>query len=113
MQHNKLQLRQFPELERGVVYVRTAYPGASASTVQGFVTAPLQQSIASARGVDYITSESGPGSSTINVNIRLGENTTEVMSEVIARVNEARGRLPREIEDPVVTTAAGGDALMY
>jgi multidrug efflux pump len=66
---SKLTLRQFPELERGVVYVRTVYPGASAATVQGFVAAPLQQRIASARGIDYITSESGPGVSTINVYI--------------------------------------------
>jgi hydrophobe/amphiphile efflux-1 (HAE1) family protein len=109
----KISLREFPELERSVIYVETFYPGASARTVQGFVTTPLQISIAGARGIEYVTSSSNPSLSEIEVHVRLGENSSEVLSEVIAKVNEARGDLPRDVEDPVVTTAAGGDALMY
>lgn len=109
----RVDIREFPELERSVIYVETFYPGASARTVQGFVTTPLQISIAGARGVEYMTSTSNPGMSEIEVHVRLGEDGSAVLSEVIAKVNEARGDLPREIEDPVVTTAAGGDAMMY
>lgn len=109
----KLPVREFPLLEKGQININTFYPGASARTVQGFVTDPLQHRIASARGVEYLTSNSNPGSSSITVHIRLGENTSEVLSEVIAKVNEARSELPREIEDPVVSTSDGGDALMY
>ena len=110
---SRISLREFPELERSVIYVETVYPGASARTVQGFVTTPLQISIAGARGVEYMTSASNPGSSEIEVHVRLGENSSDVLSEVIAKVNEARGDLPRDIEEPVVTTATGGDAMMY
>ncbi|NND67354.1 MAG: MMPL family transporter [Halioglobus sp.] len=110
---SRVGLREFPEIERSVIYVETLYPGASARTVQGFVTTPLQVSIAGARGVEYMTSSSNPSISSIEVHVRLGENTSDVLTEVIAKVNEARGELPREIEDPVVTTAAGGDAMMY
>lgn len=109
----KVSLREFPELERSVIYVETAYPGASARTVQGFITTPLQISIAGARGIEYMTSSSNPGYSEIEVHVRLGENSADVLSEVIAKVNEARGDLPREIENPVVTSASGGDAMMY
>ncbi len=110
---SRINLREFPELERSVIYVETVYPGASARTVQGFVTTPLQLSIAGARGVEYMTSGSNPGFSEIQVYVRLGENSSDVLSEVIAKVNEARGDLPRGIEEPVVTTASGGDAMMY
>ncbi|MCX2981076.1 multidrug efflux protein [Halieaceae bacterium IMCC14734] len=110
---SQLEIRQFPELEKSVIYVNTFYPGASASTVQGFVTTPLQNSISAARGVEYLTSTSSPGSSRIQVHVRLGENTSEVLSEVIAKVNEARSTLPREIEDPIASTSTGGDAMMY
>ena len=110
---SQISVRHFPELERSVVYVETFYPGASARTVQGFVTTPLQLRIAGARGIEYMTSTSNPGISQIEVHVRLGENSSDVLSEVIAKVNEARTDLPREIEDPIVTTAAGGDALMY
>lgn len=110
---SKVSLREFPEIERSVIYVETIYPGASARTVKGFVTTPLQVSIAGARGVEYMTSSSNPGYSEIQVHVRLGENSSDVLSEVIAKVNEARGDLPRDIEDPIVTTASGGDAMMY
>ena len=106
-------MREFPELERSVIYVDTIYRGASARTVQGFVTTPLQIRIAGARGIEYMTSSSNPQLSEIEVHVRLGENSSDVLSEVIAKVNEARGDLPRDIEDPVVTTASGGDAMMY
>jgi multidrug efflux pump len=110
---SELQLREYPEVERSVISVKAAYRGASARTVQGFVTAPLQRRIAAAKGVEFVTSESNPGVSDIQVHVRLGENSTEVMSEVITKVNEARFELPREVEDPVVTNRTGGDAMMY
>ena len=109
----QLSLRQFPEVEKSVIFVHTVYPGASARTVQGFVTAPLQRRIAAAKGVEYVTSESNPSSSEIKVYVRLGENSTEVLSEVITKVNEARFELPRDVEDPVVTNRTGDDAMMY
>ncbi len=110
---SQIGVRQFPELERSVIYVETFYPGASARTMQGFVTTPLQLKIAGARGIEFMTSKSDPGVSQIEVHVRLGENSSDVLSEVIAKVNEARTDLPREIEDPIITTATGSDALLY
>ncbi|KAA1194259.1 MMPL family transporter [Pseudohalioglobus sediminis] len=109
----RVGIREFPELERSVIYVTTYYPGASARTVQGFVTDPLQLRIAGARGVEYMVSDSNPGESFITVHVQLGESSTDVLNEVIAKVNEARGELPRGIEDPVITSAASTDAMMY
>ncbi len=110
---SRVPLREFPELERSVIRVVTLYRGASARTVQGFVTTPLQISIAGARGIEHMISTSNPSVSEIEVHVRLGENSSDVLTEVIAKVNEARGDLPREIEDPVVSTTSGGDAMMY
>ncbi|MFT7287701.1 MAG: hydrophobe/amphiphile efflux-1 (HAE1) family protein [Halieaceae bacterium] len=110
---SKVALREFPELERSVISVETAYPGANARTVQGFVTTPLQINIAGARGVEYMSSTSNPGISSIEVHVRLGENTSNVLTEVIAKVNEARDELPEDIRDPVITTSSSSDAMMY
>ncbi len=110
---NRTSIREFPEVERSVIRVVTVYPGASARSVQGFVTTPLQSTIAGARGVEYMTSTSNPGTSEISVHVRLGENSSDVLTEVIAKVNEARFQLPREVYDPVVTTGGGDDALIY
>ena len=109
----KVTLREFPELERSVINVRAVYPGANSRTIQGFVTTPLQVNIAGARGVEYITSTSNPGVASIEVHVRLGENTADVLTEVLAKVNEARTQLPAEVLPPVVSTTRGGDAMMY
>ena len=109
----QLTVRQYPDVEKSVIFVNTAYPGASAATVQGFVTTPLQRSIASAKGVEYLTSQSDPGISQIEVYVRLGANSSEILSEVITKVNEARFELPRDVEDPVVSNKTNGDATMY
>lgn len=110
---SKLTLRQFPELERSIVNVQTVYPGASADTVQALVTTPLQTTIAGARGIDYITSTSNPSVSEITVHIRLGENSSDALAEIIAKVNEARSDLPRQVEDPIISNSSSGDALVY
>ena len=86
----ELSLRQYPAIEKSVIYVNATYPGASARTVQGFVTSPLQKKIAAAKGVDYVTSESMPGQSEIKAHVRLGKNSTEVLAEIVTKVNEAR-----------------------
>ena len=110
---SQLAVRQFPELEAGVIYVYTIYPGASGRTIQGFVTDPLQRRIAAANGVEYLTSQSDPGLSTIEVHVRLGEDTSDVLAEVIAKLNEAKFELPRDVEDPVISTSTGDDAMIY
>ncbi|MBW2419762.1 MAG: efflux RND transporter permease subunit [Deltaproteobacteria bacterium] len=110
---NQLAVRQFPELEAGVIFVRTAYPGASARTIQGFVTDPLQRRIAAADGVEYLTSQSDPGFSVIEIHLRLGADTSDVLAEVIAKVNEAKFELPQEVEDSVISTSTGDDAMIY
>jgi len=109
----QLAVRQFPDVEKSMVMVSTSYPGASARTVQGFVTEPLQRRIASAEGVEYITSNSSPGASRIRVNVRLGEDAEQVMTAVIAKINEAKFELPRDVEDPIVSSSFGDDAMMY
>jgi hydrophobe/amphiphile efflux-1 (HAE1) family protein len=109
----QLSVRQFPDVEKSMVMVSTSYPGASARTVQGFVTEPLQRRIASAEGVEYITSNSTPGASRIRVHVRLGEDAEQVMTAVIAKINEAKFELPRDVEDPVVSSSFGDDAMMY
>jgi hypothetical protein len=69
-----LNVRQYPKLESATVTVRTAYVGASADLVRGFITTPLERAIAAADGVDYIESQSQQGLSTISVRLKLNFN---------------------------------------
>ncbi|WP_445219948.1 multidrug efflux RND transporter permease subunit [Bradyrhizobium sp. Pa8] len=109
-----LPIRQYPKLSNTVVNITTSYPGASADMIQGFITTPLEQAVASAEGVDYTTSSSVLGTSTIQVYIKLNFDPNEALTEVLSKVNSVRYLIPKEANDPVVTKSTGQTtAVMY
>ena len=109
-----LEVRQFPLIKNTVITVTTAYPGASSELVKGFVTTPLQQAMAEANGIDYISSTSSQGLSTIEAQMRLNYDPNAAIAEIQAKVASKRGELPGEVEDPVIESTTGDrTALMY
>ena len=109
-----LELRQYPETKDTVVTVTTSYPGASSELIKGFITTPLQQAIAEADGIDYLSSSSRQGSSTIEAHMRLNYDPNAAIAEIQAKVASQRNVLPAEAEDPVITSQTGDrTALMY
>src|SRR5436309_12034278 len=109
-----LPIRQYPKLSNTVVNVTTVYPGASAALISGFITTPIEQAVASAEGVDYITSSSVQGTSTIQVYIKLNFDPNQALTEVLAKVNSVRYLIPKESNDPIVTKTTGQTtAVMY
>ncbi|RUQ46406.1 multidrug efflux protein, partial [Corynebacterium pseudodiphtheriticum] len=112
--YSKLALRQFPKMENALITVTTAYPGANAETIQGYITQPLQQSLASAEGIDYMTSVSRQNFSVISIYARIGSNSDRLFTELLAKANEVKNKLPQDAEDPVLSKeAADASALMY
>nr|WP_286947178.1 multidrug efflux RND transporter permease subunit [Pseudomonas sp. UBA6718] len=110
----KLVIRQYPQMENALITVTTAYPGANAETIQGYITQPLQQSLASAEGIDYMTSSSQQNFSTISIYARIGADTDRLFTELLAKANEVKNQLPQDAEDPVLSKeAADASALMY
>ena len=97
-----LNVRQYPKLESATVTVRTAYIGANAELVRGFITTPLERSIAAADGIDYIESQSVQGLSTINVRLKLNFDAAKALADISARVNQVRADLPPEAEVPSI-----------
>jgi len=110
----ELGVRQFPKTEDTLITVQTAYPGASADVVQGFITTPLERAIASAEGIDYMTSSSSEGVSTINVYMKLNYDPNAALSEVLAQVNSVLNQLPKQAQLPVITkTSVTNVAYLY
>src|SRR5207247_4793938 len=94
--------------------VTTVYPGSSAELIQGFITTPIEQAVASAEGVDYMTSSSVQGTSTIQVYIKLNFDPNQALTEVLAKVNSVKYLIPKESNDPIVTKTTGQTtAVMY
>jgi len=97
-----LTVRQYPASENAAVTVTTAYVGASADLVRGFITSPLERVIAAADGVDYIESQSTQGLSTIRVQLELNHDATRALAEISSKVDQVRGDLPPESEVPII-----------
>lgn len=98
-----LTIRQYPRSENASVVVSTVYVGASADLVRGFVTTPLEQSIASADGIDYIESTSLLGFSMITARLKLNFDQTKALADITAKVNQVRNNLPPEAEVPSIS----------
>jgi len=100
-----LSVRQYPRSDIAVVTVTTAYIGANADLVRGFITTPLERVIASADGIDYMESSSGQGLSTITVHLHLNYETNAALTQIQAKVAQVRNDLPPEAEAPVIDLA--------
>ena len=104
----KMQVRQYPDMTNTVVTISTAYYGASADLIQGFITQPLEQAIAQADNIDYITAQSIMGMSTITVQMKLNTNPNAALADILAKVNSVRAQLPQDTQDPTISLSTGG-----
>jgi multidrug efflux pump len=103
----QLPVSQFPQTENAVVTITTAYYGADANTVAGFITQPLEAAIAQAQGIDYLSSSSSTGVSVIQATLRLNYDSNRALTEISTQVNSVRNQLPPQAQQPVLTVAIG------
>ena len=109
-----LSVRQYPKVDETVITITTAYPGASADLVQGFITAPIAAAVATTENIDYVTSQSRPSTSIVTVQMKLGSNPDTALTEVMSKVQQVRGKLPADAKDPTIVKGTGMQfALMY
>jgi multidrug efflux pump len=109
-----MQIRQYPEVQETTITVTTAYPGASADLIQGFITDPIAKAVSSTEDVDYVTASSMQSVSNVSVRMKLGADPDKALTEVMSKVQGVRRQLPQEAEDPVIQKGMGSSfALMY
>jgi multidrug efflux pump len=106
-----LPVNQFPKIETAEVTVSTTYFGADANTISGFITQPLESSIAQAQGIEYMSSTSIPGISTITVTLKLNRSANAALTEITTQVNAVKNQLPPQAQTPVITVVAGGQTV--
>ncbi|WP_316229169.1 efflux RND transporter permease subunit [Bradyrhizobium sp. SZCCHNR1070] len=102
-----LPILQYPRTQNAIVTVSTTYAGADSDIIAGFITTPLENAIAQANGIDYMTSTSVTGSSTITVNLRLNYDSGKAMTEINAKVNSVLNQLPSGTQQPTLTLKVG------
>lgn len=109
-----LPIRQYPMMESATIVVTTNFPGASQDVMQGFVTTPISQAIASANGIEYMTSTSTMGRSEIKAKLILNANADRSLTEILAKVQQVKYRLPQGAFDPEIKKITDGvSAVQY
>jgi len=110
-----LPVTQFPFIESSSLVITTPYPGASASTVEGFITEPIERVVSNIPGVDYVESRTLSGLSTVTAYLHLNVNSNDALSELSTRLSQIRFELPQGAEDPSVEVlrASSAYATMY
>ncbi len=109
----KLTVREYPKMTTTVISVSTTYAGADASLIQAFVTSKLEEAIAQADNIDYMSSSSSPSASSITVKMKLNTDPNAALADILAKVNSVRSELPSGIDDPTITSSTGGSGIMY
>ncbi|MDH6258376.1 efflux RND transporter permease subunit [Bradyrhizobium sp. BR13661] len=102
-----LSILQYPRTQNAIVTVSTAYAGADSDIIGGFITTPLENAIAQANGIDYMTSSSVTGTSTITINLRLNYDSGKAMTEINAKVNSVLNQFPSGTQQPTLTLKVG------
>ncbi|EJW10015.1 RND multidrug efflux transporter [Rhodovulum sp. PH10] len=109
-----LPIRQYPNLESATITVDTTFPGATQEVMQGFVTTPIAQAIATASGIEYLTSSSTMGQSRIKAKLVLNADSDRTMTEVLSKIQQVKYLLPEGAYDPVVAKLTdGASAVQY
>jgi len=102
-----LPVNQYPQTQNAVVTISTTYFGADAQTIAGFITQPLESAIAQAQGIDYLSSSSTSGVSTITATLRLNYDANRALTEINTQVASVRNQLPAQAQQPVLTVQMG------
>jgi multidrug efflux pump len=103
----KMQVREYPEMVNTVVTVKTNYYGADSNVMEGFITQPLEQAIAQVDNIDFMTSNSESGKSTIVAYMKLNTDPNDTTASVLSKINSVSYKLPKESEAPTVDVSTG------
>lgn len=105
---NRLPVRELPDIDPPIVNVTTVYQGASAAVVETQVTEPIEETLTSVEGIRTLTSESREQVSSITVEFDLSRPIEVAAQDVRDRVSRVRGRLPENIEEPIIAKQEAG-----
>ena len=109
-----LPVNQYPQTQNAIVTITTAYFGADPETIAGFITQPLEASIAQAQGIDYLSSTSVSGVSTIIATLKLNYDSNAALTQIQTQISAVKNQLPPQAQQPILTVQVGqSTAAMY
>lgn len=106
---DRLQVREYPNIDRPVVSIDTEYPGTAAQVMETRVTELIEERIAGVEGIDFIQSTSEDGRSRINIEFSTGRDIDAAANDIRDRVSGVIDNLPAEADAPDIQKADSND----
>jgi multidrug efflux pump len=107
-------LRYLPDVDQPFVSVSTSYPGDTAQVVETQITRVIEDQLSGIEGVDIINAASRDGRSSVNIEFTLDRDLEDAANDVRNAVGRARGNLPADVLEPVISKAdSDANAIMW
>jgi multidrug efflux pump len=111
---SRLQVREYPDIQRPVVSITTTYRGAAAPIIENKVTQVIEDRIAGLEGIEKIQSRSLDERSVINVEFSADRNVDSAANDIRDRVSRVARSLPEEADPPEIAKVdSGADPVMF
>ncbi|TVR12018.1 MAG: efflux RND transporter permease subunit [Salinarimonadaceae bacterium] len=108
-----VQVRELPNVDRPIITVRTAFPGATPDAIDTQVTSAIEGAVARVPGLVSLSSSSRRGTSQVTAEFSDSIDMNAAASDVREAVSGVRRRLPTDAEEPIIVKAdSDGEAMM-
>jgi multidrug efflux pump len=101
----RLSVREYPDVDRPIVSVTTAYRGASAPVVENKITQPIEDAVAGIEGITKLETYSRDELSRMIIEFDIERDVDEAANDVRDRVARVLAALPEEADPPQIAKA--------
>ena len=99
---SRLSIDLMPEITYPTISVVTSYGNVGPQEMEELVTRPIEEALAAVQGVEEITSTSAEGRSMVRVAFDWGTDLDVAANDIRDRIDRVLGRLPEDIERPMI-----------
>ncbi|MSP55798.1 MAG: efflux RND transporter permease subunit [Myxococcales bacterium] len=92
----------YPPVDFPIVLVQTIYPGAPPEDIERDVTRPLEDAVAGIAGVEKLQSFTRDSASLMILQFKMGTDVDAATNQVRDGIGIAKGKLPKDVLDPVI-----------
>lgn len=107
--YTRLNYELLPKYSQPVLFVGTAYPGASPSEVENSVTKKIEDAVSSLEEIDNIQSTSFEGYSAVIIIFQSGADMDKATRDLQQKVYNVQSTLPKNIISPIVSNFSMDD----
>lgn len=107
--YNSMPRESTPDIPIPVVMVTTPYIGVAPADIEGLLTIPIENELASLQDVKAMRSTSAEGVSVISIEFEPDVDIDSAMQTVRDKVNKAKRKLPADAEEPAVREISFSD----